>query len=60
MIPFDGISINMLMTRYVIPALTFTSIAIPVKTMAGPRNGAVGLFVEVRTSVAVAQELSAE
>jgi hypothetical protein len=45
----------MLMTcskRFIILALAFASIAIPIGAIAGPHKGVAGLFVEVRTSIA--------
>ena len=38
--------------RFLILALAFASIAIPISAIAGPHKGVVGLFVEVRTPVA--------
>ncbi len=46
--------------RLVILAVALASIAIPISTIAGPHTGVVGLFVEVRTSVASGRLLNHE
>jgi hypothetical protein len=46
--------------RFVILALALASIAIPISTIACPHKGVVGLFVEVRTSVASGRLLNHE